>query len=151
MTDDKKDPDDIGDIDWDRALSEWENTSFVPEVAKDVVTDKPAALAGSTRPLYRPPTVSPAVRPKGRAAPPVPEVPRWSPDLEEEEEEEDASDATRIQQVPEELLHSHGEGEGAATTPAGSAFVPPLSTQSDDDEIESASLLDEIEQAEEAK
>ncbi|MDP9000039.1 MAG: hypothetical protein M3O46_08010, partial [Myxococcota bacterium] len=49
------------------------------------------------------------------------------------------------------LLHSHGEGEGAATTPAGSAFVPPLSTQSDDDEIESASLLEEIEQAEEAK
>src|SRR5262249_11738103 len=55
MTDDKK-PEELVEIDWDEALAEWEKTSFVPEVAKDVVTDKPAALAGSVRPLYRPPT-----------------------------------------------------------------------------------------------
>ena len=59
MTDDKKGPDDLGEVDWDSALSDWESKTFVPEVAKDVVTDKPAALSGQTvsRPLYRPPPV----------------------------------------------------------------------------------------------
>ena len=44
MTDEKKLPDGLEDIDWDQALSEWENKSFVPEVAKDVSTDKPGTL-----------------------------------------------------------------------------------------------------------
>jgi tetratricopeptide (TPR) repeat protein len=72
MTEEKRP--DVEDIDWDQALAEWENKSFVPEVAKDVVTDKPGALAGSSasRPLYRPPAPPQGVpRPKA-VAPPVP-------------------------------------------------------------------------------
>jgi predicted Zn-dependent protease len=103
MTDDKKTSQDLGEIDWDEALAEWDKTSFVPEVAKDVVTDKPAALAGPTRPLYRPPTVSPAVKPKTQSQPPpeLPQIPRWADD-------EDEDGATRVRHVPEELLRRGG-------------------------------------------
>lgn len=51
MTDDKKPTEEFGDIDWDEALTEWEQTSFDPEVAKDRATAKPGALAGASRPL----------------------------------------------------------------------------------------------------
>jgi predicted Zn-dependent protease len=65
---DKKDPSRRGtvsgappedDLDWDAALDEWEQ-KFVPEVAQDKETKKPATLTGSpldrpSRPLYRPP------------------------------------------------------------------------------------------------
>ena len=70
MTDDKKAPDDLGEIDWDSALSDW-GDNFVPEVAKDVVTDKPASLSGQSvsRPLYRPPAVPPQ---KPKVPPPAP-------------------------------------------------------------------------------
>jgi tetratricopeptide (TPR) repeat protein len=107
MTDDKKPSDDKGELDWEQALSEWENTSFVPEVAKEVATDKPATLAGATRPLYRPPTVSPAVRPKPLA--PVP-VKMWSPEIDDDE-----MDATRIARVPQELLRDHEGGPKASS------------------------------------
>jgi hypothetical protein len=72
MTDDKKAPEALEDIDWDQALSEWENKSFVPEVAKDTATDKPAVLSGSgvSKPLYRPPTA--AAPPPPRPKPPPP-------------------------------------------------------------------------------
>ena len=36
MTDEKKKlPEDFADVDWDKALSEWDTGSFSPEVAKD--------------------------------------------------------------------------------------------------------------------
>ena len=72
MTDDKKLPDGLEDVDWDQALSEWENKTFVPEVAKDVATDKPGALSGGpvSKPLYRPPTGAQPPRPK--PPPPLP-------------------------------------------------------------------------------
>ncbi|HEY1694273.1 MAG TPA: tetratricopeptide repeat protein [Polyangiaceae bacterium] len=74
MTDDKKLPDGLDEIDWDQALSEWENKTFVPEVAKDVATDKPGALQGGpvSKPLYRPPVAQPP-RPKP-GPPPAPKV-----------------------------------------------------------------------------
>lgn len=69
MTDDKK-PDSFDEIDWDQALSEWDNKDFSPEVAKDTSTEKPAQLSGSSpaRQLYRPPTALPTG--KGPPAPP---------------------------------------------------------------------------------
>jgi tetratricopeptide (TPR) repeat protein len=80
MTDEKKPPEKIDEVDWDEALSEWENKSFDPEVAKDVVTDKPGTLSGGSvaRPLYRPPVqppVPPRPRPPG-VPPPVPPAAR---------------------------------------------------------------------------
>ena len=78
MTDDKKAPDDIDEVDWDQALSEWENKTFTPEVAKDTATDKPGALSGGpvSKPLYRPPVV-PSAAPRPR--PPVPSVAQGGP------------------------------------------------------------------------
>ena len=96
MTDEKK-PDELGDLDWDQALSEWESTNFVPEVVKDAPADKPGPAAGATRPLYRPPTAT-------RAKLPGP-VRLYDPD-------EEANEATRIARVPEELLRRQ-EGLGA--------------------------------------
>jgi cellulose synthase operon protein C len=65
------------DNDWDSALEEWDKEAFVPEVARDQVTKKPATLTGASpaRPLYRPPTgpVAPQVpRPAAKPAPPPP-------------------------------------------------------------------------------
>lgn len=43
MTDDNsKLLDDLGDLDWDSALDEWEKNTFVPEVARDAETNKVA-------------------------------------------------------------------------------------------------------------
>ena len=43
MSDDnKKLLDDLGDLEWDSALDEWEKNTFVPEVAKDAETNKAA-------------------------------------------------------------------------------------------------------------
>jgi uncharacterized protein HemY len=132
MTDDKKPSENLVEIDWDEALAEWEQTSFVPEVAKDVITDKPAALAGSARPLYRPPAVSPAVKPKlpppplppspVRTPPPeLPQIPSWSVD-----EDEDGTGATRVRHVPEELLRKGGRDSVSQTLPPAR---PPASTK----------------------
>jgi cellulose synthase operon protein C len=117
MTDEKK-PDEFGDIDWDEALTEWEKTSFVPEVAKDMSTDKPGALAGAHRPLYRPPPVSPAAKP--RPVMPAP-VRVWSPG-----EEEEATEATRIARVPDELLRSEGAPASPSRGGLGQLFDSPL-------------------------
>ena len=105
MTDDKKSPD--GFDDWDQALSDWDNKTFFPEVAKDTATDKPGALAGSapSRPLYRPPVskpsparVSQAPRPKPSG--PVPPLPRIG------RPEDDGDSATLIAAAPRELTRS---------------------------------------------
>ena len=32
--------DDLGDLDWDSALDEWDKNMFVPEVARDAETNK---------------------------------------------------------------------------------------------------------------
>ena len=104
MTDEKKGPEDPGEVDWDSALSDWGN-NFVPEVAKDVVTDKRAGLSGSSvsRPLYRPPQV-PAPKPKGPPPPPARPVPSIAAFLDDDEED----GATVISKVPRELLRRDG-------------------------------------------
>jgi tetratricopeptide (TPR) repeat protein len=117
MTDEKKLRDSIDEVDWDQALSEWENKNFTPEVAKDTVTDKPGALSGGTvsKPLYRPPAVPqgpPRPRPQVPAVPKVPQAkvpparphvppppPPPSPSIDDEED-----GATLIAAIPRELL-----------------------------------------------
>ncbi|HSO41090.1 MAG TPA: hypothetical protein VLT33_51545, partial [Labilithrix sp.] len=42
MSDDGKLLDDLGDLDWDSALEEWEKNTFVPEVARDAESNKVA-------------------------------------------------------------------------------------------------------------
>jgi cellulose synthase operon protein C len=112
MTDDKK-ADEIEDFDWDEALAEWEEKSFTPEVARDIVTDKPAALAGSPppRPLYRPPS-SPAAAHPTAASLPVSVVPLAI------DTDEDDGGATIIAAVPEELLRRYRPG-GATSSHGG--------------------------------
>ncbi len=117
MTDDKKQPDDLGGLDWDNALSDW-GENFVPEVAKDVVTDKPAALSGASvsRPLYRPPAVPPA-KPKVPPQAPRPVVPMVGDD-----DEEDG--ATVISAIPRELLRRDGPLPAAGSPAAGARPKP---------------------------
>jgi tetratricopeptide (TPR) repeat protein len=134
MTDDKKTgvgvPD---DSEWDDALSEWDNKTFVPEIAKDTSTDKPAPPVAVSKPLYRPPVPSPAkprpplnapARPPAATAPPPPPAPPSpspsSPpgamdpgdDLVEEED-----GATVIAAIPRELLR--GEDTGPKSSSRG--------------------------------
>ncbi|HEX3346114.1 MAG TPA: hypothetical protein VHS09_16135, partial [Polyangiaceae bacterium] len=124
MTDDKKLPDGLEDVDWDQALSEWENKTFVPEVAKDVATDKPGALSGGpvSKPLYRPSGAAQPPRPKpapplpprplpsaaSRAPqpPPAPPPPPSPPSAPPEPpiEDDDEAGATVIAAIPRELL-----------------------------------------------
>src|SRR3954451_13704154 len=42
MSDDGKLHDDLGDLDWDSALDEWEKNTFVPQVARDAETNQVA-------------------------------------------------------------------------------------------------------------
>jgi cellulose synthase operon protein C len=102
--DDKKVPSQEEEpVDWDKALSEWDDQKFAPEVAKDVVSDKPAAPLASisaSRPLYRPPTVQASV-PSAKPRPPPPptsrraEPPRRS--------EDDGDGATKIAVLPPQV------------------------------------------------
>ena len=101
MTDEKNDPRGLDDLDWDQALAEWESHTFVPEVARDVLTDRPAALAGATvsKPLYKPPSTPPPTRtvpasPVARRPPPIDPAPLAGDD----------EDATLIAEIPAELL-----------------------------------------------
>jgi tetratricopeptide (TPR) repeat protein len=117
MTDDKKVPDDIGGLDWDSALSDW-GENFVPEVAKDVTTDKPAALSGPpvvSKPLYRPPV------PQKQKAPPAAPRP-VAPIAGGDEEEEDG--ATVISAIPRELLRREGPPPAAGKPAAGARPKP---------------------------
>jgi predicted Zn-dependent protease len=108
MTDDKSDgegkkrPEEAGEVDWDSALSDWETKTFVPEVAKDVMTDKPASLSGNTvsRPLYRPPVPSP----KGGKGPPPPPARPPPPRVGLIDDDDDEQGATVISTIPRELL-----------------------------------------------
>jgi tetratricopeptide (TPR) repeat protein len=104
MTDRKK-PDELEGLDWDEALAEWEEKSFAPEVARDVVTDKPANLGGSPaqRPLYRP-TGAPAAAP-----PTAPSLPTSAP-RSPFDDDEDGDGDTIIAMVPEEILRRHRPG-----------------------------------------
>lgn len=107
---DPKDRTDIEEVDWDEALAEWEGKAFSPEVARDVVTDKPAALSGATapRPLYRPPTSPPQPR--------LPSPPLSAPELGSSESDDDDGGATLIAAIPEELLrrgNDRGRGGGS--------------------------------------
>ncbi len=121
MTDEKKKlPDELGEVDWDKALSDWDTNMFAPEVAKDVVTDKPAGLPGSkaSRPLYRPPAApppkapSPRTQPKTRPPPPPPppRTPR-APAIDEED------GPTVITNIPRDLLGSR-DGLGSKPPPS---------------------------------
>ncbi|HEX3770272.1 MAG TPA: hypothetical protein VHV30_05385, partial [Polyangiaceae bacterium] len=134
-SDPKKGPDDPGEVDWDSALSDWESKNFVPEVAKDVTTDKPAALSTVSRPLYRPPPSPPKAppapkakapaapvrpappwaTPQGSKAPPPPAAPAApsktpTPD---EPPPDDGDDATVISAIPRELLRAPQPPAGA--------------------------------------
>jgi tetratricopeptide (TPR) repeat protein len=119
MTDEKKLPDAIEEVDWDQALSEWENKSFTPEVAKDTATDKPGALSGGpvSKPLYRPPAVPQAPRPrppvpaaikppviKPAAAPPPPLAAPRPPPAPSQSPDDEEDGATLIAAIPRELL-----------------------------------------------
>ncbi len=101
MTDEKNDRRGLEDLDWDQALAEWESHTFVPEVARDVVTDRPAALAGATvsKPLYKPPSTPPPTRtvPASLAA-------RRPPPIDPVSVAVDDEDATLIAEIPPELL-----------------------------------------------
>ena len=118
MTDDKKVPDELGEVDWESALSDWESKTFVPEVAKDILTEKPAGLSGQavSRPLYRPPQASqPRPRPKP-PAPPVAPIPSFiTPDGDDGEE-----GATVIAAIPRELLRRKDQAPPKPPPPAAS-------------------------------
>jgi len=151
MTDEKKKlPEDFADVDWDKALSEWDTGSFSPEVAKDVVTDKPAPQPGSTgvsRPLYRAPTTSLAPRPAPtrslapatpRAAPPKSPLPpprtplpppktpvpppKSPPPPRRLLGSDDEEEATVVTTIPRELLA--GRGDGSTHPPPPPSTVP---------------------------
>jgi predicted Zn-dependent protease len=120
MTDEKNPRDaDLEGLDWDQALAEWETNTFVPEVARDVVTDRPAALAGAvSKPLYRPPSMPPAPKPASSVVPfprsavpptlPEPHAPAKPPAIDPlsfaRDDEDD--EATLIATIPPELLRS---------------------------------------------
>jgi lipopolysaccharide biosynthesis regulator YciM len=151
MTDDKKKlPEDFADVDWDKALSEWDTGNLKPEVAKDVVTGKPAPQPGvaASRPLYRPPTSVPqqvsrppaprsigampkapppkSLPPPRRTPLPPPKSPLPPPRrlLGSEDEEE----ATVVTTIPSELLGRRGESTHPPPPPS---TVPSVVIQTD--------------------
>jgi len=100
MTDDKKAPDEVEPFDWDQALQEWDEKSFVPEVARDVPADSPPPVS---RPLYRPPTPPPFTPQK--IPPRVPAAPlAASHALEGGEDDDEEEGKTAITYVPREVL-----------------------------------------------
>ncbi|MBV9945657.1 MAG: hypothetical protein JOZ69_02290, partial [Myxococcales bacterium] len=113
----KKPADLANEMDWDQALSEWENESFVPEAAKDVVTDKPGTLAGASRPLYRPPPVAPGGPPP--AKPERARVPAGRAFPVEESE----TGVTRMARVPDELLREQLSKGASARGGLGQLFA----------------------------
>jgi tetratricopeptide (TPR) repeat protein len=73
--DDKKPIEGIGPMEWDEALSEWDDKGFTPEVAKEIPSDRttPTGNQAPPRTLYRPPTPGARVnRPKGPLPIPTP-------------------------------------------------------------------------------
>jgi len=102
VTDEKKAPAELEPFDWDQALQEWEDKSFDPEVAKDVMQEKPAPPIGppASRPLYRPPA-APSLKPRPKAPPPPPRPP---PVAEAADDEVDGDGQTLITNIPRSLL-----------------------------------------------
>ena len=138
MTDEKKktggDGGPEGASEWDDALSEWDNNTFVPEIAKDTSTDKPATLAiAPSKPLYRPPSPPAPSKPgppaptPGRPPPPLPKPRAASPAVADpprpssppafDETEDDQDGATVIAAIPRELLS--GEEGGPKSSSRG--------------------------------
>jgi tetratricopeptide (TPR) repeat protein len=136
MSDPKDKKLDLDGLDWDSALAEWEEKSFVPEVAKDKETDGPGVLQGTpipppiaSRPLYVPeapppnaprtqtsaPKPSASSRPLGSSHPSSPDALRGSIPVEEGEEE---AGATVVARIPRELLR-HGADGGAPRSSGG--------------------------------
>ncbi len=126
MTDEKKTgggaPPRDDEQEWEAALSEWDNKTFVPELAKDTASEKPAApVVPVSKPLYRPPT-APATRAKPAAAPPPrpaaaapappppPPPPPPEPEAASEGVEEEEGGATVIAAIPRELLRLEEAG-----------------------------------------
>lgn len=84
MADERNPLGDLGDLDWDSALADWEKNTFVPEVARDADTNKTAEpLAQSAEPppveagapAPKPAAPRPAVAPKPASVPRVPVPP----------------------------------------------------------------------------
>ena len=124
-------PPDLEGLDWDAALDEWENKTFVPEVAKDTQSERPASLAG---PAGKPPAHKPMVpaaggppRPDVKSAqarpvmPVVPEHPRTEPHIHDrdEEDEDEQSGATVIARIPKELLRGAGKADEGPKSAGG--------------------------------
>jgi hypothetical protein len=158
MTDKKNEPGDPP-VDWDSALEEWDSKTFVPEVAKDAETDKPAALAGSaSKALYRPPV--PAAGAPPRPAPPRPGAPPPAApravaplpparppvaseppvELDELDDDDDGeSNATVIAAIPRELLR--GAGKVDEDAPVSSGGLGQLFAKSPDEAAEEIDIL----------
>ncbi len=75
MSDPKDKKLDLDGVDWDDALAEWEEKSFLPEAAKDRETQTPGTLQGTPPP---PPVAKPLYVPPIPAAPPLPSAPKAS-------------------------------------------------------------------------
>jgi predicted Zn-dependent protease len=103
---------DLGSLDWDSALAEWEEKAFVPEPAKDRETESLGTLQGTplppptasvpapSKPLYVPPP-SAAPKPPNRYTAPLPDFEGFEGDEE--------SGATVVSVIPRELLRKVSE------------------------------------------
>ena len=136
MSDPKDKKLDLDGVDWDDALAEWEEKSFLPEAAKDRETQTPGTLQGTpppppAKPLYVPPPVprapstgQPPAPAKGSAPPPssrAPDVPRFrspAPTLPGILDDEEAG-ATVIAAIPRELLRKGADIPGPRSSGGG--------------------------------
>jgi tetratricopeptide (TPR) repeat protein len=136
---DKKRPDGGppgSDFDWDSALTEWDEKSFEPEIARDEETKKPATVAGTSlerpaRPLYRPPAgLAPPAPPRQppKVPPPKPAPPRPAPPprrlapIEQEPLDDELDDGPPSSPPASPAVlpaASHGASSLAPSTPAG--------------------------------
>ena len=114
MSDDGKQLDDLGDLDWDSALDEWEKNTFVPQVAHDAETNRAAEPKPQERPSARGPAAGASqgsledVSSEGTVIAPVPRELRAEP--------------RRIQSsIPPLVAPPPQRGSGAAGAPTGRA------------------------------
>jgi hypothetical protein len=133
---DSKDPKaggfELEGLDWDNALAEWEEKTFLPEAARDRETQSPGALQGtppppptatSSRPLYVPPSVTPAAArsaspPSPPSAPPGRETRSPLPTIPGGAEDEEAG-ATVVAAIPRELLRKGADQGGPRSAGGG--------------------------------
>jgi tetratricopeptide (TPR) repeat protein len=104
MSDDDKPFGDLGDLDWDSALDDWEKNTFVPEVAHDAETNKAAS--------------EPASQAKPPAAPNAPSPPGSLRDL--------SAEGTVIAPVPRELRDDPSSVSRSQPPPPVSPVPSPL-------------------------